>query len=41
MIDEWLKDNDELTTTELMQKLHEMDNHASRATIGRARLKLN
>lgn len=41
MIDEWLHENDEMTTTELMQKLNEMDHHASRATVGRARFKLN
>ena len=41
MMDEWLKDNGEMTTTKLMQKLHEMDNHVFRATVGRARLKLN
>ena len=41
MIDEWLNDNDEMTTTELMQKLCETNHYASRAIVGRARLKLN
>ena len=41
MIDEWLNDNDEMTNTELMQKLRETNHYASRATVGRARLKLN
>jgi len=41
MIDEWLHDNDEMTTTELMHKLDEMNHHISRATVGCARLKLN
>jgi len=41
MINEWLNDNDEMTTTELMHKLDEMNHHASRATVDHARLKLN
>lgn len=39
-IEDWLKDNDELTTTELMQKLRDLDHRASRATVGRLRQSL-
>lgn len=42
MTDEWLNNNDEMTTTdELMHKLQEIDRHVSRATVACARLKLN
>lgn len=40
LIDAWLTDNDEITTTELMQQLAQVTYEASRATVGRARLSL-
>lgn len=40
LIDDWILNNDELTTTELMHKLAEQEHCASRATVGRLRQSL-
>ena len=37
LVDDWILNNDELTTTELMHKLAEQERRASTATVGRLR----